>query len=219
MQASDRVEFAQAITALAASFRAESDEAMLEGYWWALDDLPLEAVQRAVRSAMRQCKFMPAAFELRELSGVMSNQARAVLAWAAFEKAVRIHGGYETINFDDPLINATVRNLGGWERCCLLPCEEFDKWLRKDFERVYLALLSSGVSAEAAAPLIGVFDRENLLTGYEGRKPVLFVTGLPAHQRQLVHGSVRVERLPGSEPKSIGRIFQLTPPDAGKDRT
>lgn len=209
MEATDRPAFAQAITALASAFRAESDEAMLEGYWWALDDLSVDDVRKAVRLAMRQCKFMPAAVELRELAGGMSPASRAIHAWSIFEKTVTRVGAYETVDFDDPVMNATVRNLGGWQRVCDLPADEFDKWLRRDFERIYQALFQTGVSPDAAAPLIGIFDQENCLTGYDQRKPLVIETGLPKVPGQLGHAQASQRRLAqrGGEPKSIGQVI------------
>ena len=211
MLETDRPQFAQAITALASSFRSETDEALLEGYWWALDDLELVAVQRAIRAAMRQCKFMPAAVELRELAGGMSPASRAIVAWEKFAGAVSRHGAYETITFDDHAINATIRNLGGWIKVCDLPGDEFDKWLRKDFERVYQAYLQTGTSAEAGAPLLGIFDQENGRQGYDQREPVVVLTGLPKMQNQIEyvpreHRQIADQR--GGELKSIGNIIE-----------
>ncbi len=209
MAPTDRPAFAQAITALAASFRSESDEAMLEGYWWALDDLQIEDVRNAVRMAMRQCKFMPAAVELRDLAGGMTPATRAMFAWSALEKTVSRHGAYETVNFDDVVINATIRNLGGWLRCCDLPAEEFDKWFRKDFERVYQAFLQSGVSPEAGSPLIGIYDQENYINGYGVRQPLLIETSLPKHPTQIAYENGRQAQIAyrSGEPKQIGEII------------
>lgn len=149
-------------------------------YVHALRDVPVERVEAAAAKAAEQCKFMPLPVELRELAGEARPEDRAQLAWAAFEQAVESVGGYRSPNFDDPLINATVRGLGGWQRCCELPTSEFDKWLRQDFLKTYTALTRTGVSDEAARPLVGYFERENATLGYHRPQDrVEVATGLP----------------------------------------
>ncbi len=182
---SDRIRL---IAALAATFNREADEAMFQGYEIGLADLPLEDVQRAVQRAIRECKFMPAVAELRGLSGVMLPADRAIKAWDVFAKAVGKHGYYTSVNFDDPIINATVRSLGGWEAACEKGGDEFDKWLRKDFERVYLAFERTGVGPEAAAPLVGFIGRTNAFTGYHEDipEPLLIACDLPPHRDGVV---------------------------------
>lgn len=197
MNNSDRAKFVTAIEALAASFRTEVSEALLEGYWLALDDLTLAAVGLSVKRAMRECTFMPTAHELRGLSGEVRIEHRSILAWDAFESAVRLHGGYASVDFDDPIINATVRNLGGWERCCDLSAEEFDKFLRKDFERVYAALFASGVPADRAGPLLGIHARESAKFGFDGPKALRIETGLPDVPSRLVFRRKQLPDLPG----------------------
>lgn len=184
----EKPKFVLAIEALAASFRAEVTEAMFEGYWLALDDLDLNAVGRAVKRAMRECKFMPSARELRELAGELRSEHRAVLAWDAFESAVIRHGGYASVDFDDPLINATIRHLGGWRRVCELSGKEFDTFLKKDFERVYAALCASGVASDRCTPLLGIHASENALNGFPAPKPAKVLTGLPSLPAGLIRG-------------------------------
>lgn len=179
MQPKDRKPLATAVGALAETFRQTITPATVVAYEMALDDLPIESVERAVRVAMRHCKFFPAAVELRELAGELRPQDRAIAAWDAFERAVVEHGGYKSIEFDDPALTATVRNLGGWQRCCEMPAEEFDKWLRKDFERVYLTMLNRPPDREVGH-LVGIHESENSLSGHAIAAPVRVVTGLPA---------------------------------------
>jgi len=123
---------------------------------------------------------MPTVSELRALTGETTPEDRALLAWGAFEKAVVRVGYYRSPNFDDPLINATVRHLGGWTRVCELDGEEFDKWLRKDFLKTYEALSRTGVGDEQAAPLVGYAERQNRSLGYDRSEDRCDVrTGLP----------------------------------------
>lgn len=191
MEPEDLRALTKLIAALAANWGREADEATYEAYRIGLDDLPIEDIAQAVAKAIRTCKFMPPAAELRELAGAASEMKlddRAILAWDVFQKAVVAHGSYATVDFDDPAINATVRSLGGWVACCDKTPEDFDKWLRKDFERVYRSYCRVGVGEEVGAPLVGICGASNLFLGQPvpkdleatcGILPVEIKTNLP----------------------------------------
>jgi hypothetical protein len=194
----DRPEFAEVITALFVTFNREADKPALAAYWMALDDLELSDVQQAVRRAMRECKFCPTAAELRELGGAIAPSDRAALAWEAFDRAVGQVGGYASVDFaDDPVINATVANLGGWERVTGLVGDEYFKWLRKDLERVYATLMRTGAPADRCSALVGICEARNTLEGHEQPKAVRFLTGLPPHRKGIV--GPRRDELPAGE--------------------
>lgn len=192
--------FTNAIGGLARTFNSQADEALFIGYKMGLDDLPIEAIETAVGAAMRTCEHMPTVVALRKLTGEASSDDRAVVAWSVFERTVVCEGAYTSVDFDDPVINAVVRSCGGWQRCCGLPEEEFDKWLRKDFLKAYTALSSAGISREAAAPLIGIHDAGNSMNGYHDhvKRPKLIATGLPAHANlRILGGDPSRPALPG----------------------
>lgn len=215
MQKNQQAEFVTAIQALASAFRIEPSEAMFEGFWLALDDLELAAVRGAVKRALRECKFMPSANELRQLAGEMRPEHRAVAAWDAFEAAVTRIGGYRSVTFDDPFINATIRSLGGWQRLCEMNPEQFDTFLRKDFERIYQALYQSGISEDRAAPLLGIHASDAARDGGQLPAPVQVRTGLPAPLPQLMRpslaGQVTTHRDRAGGPARIGQIIDVMP--------
>lgn len=167
MRSEERGEFTTVISALAATFNSEPTEALFEGYWLGLRDLPITAVKRAAARAIRDMRFIPKPIELRELAGELSPQDRAVKAWGAVMYAFQLFGYYRTITFDDPVTAATVRHVWhNWMQFAEAFETEKETWIRKEFERVYCSLFRSGVSAEAARPLVGYFERENTLHGY-----------------------------------------------------
>lgn len=209
--------FSGLITAMAATFGREADTAMMSGYEMGLGDLPIEAIARAVRTAIRTCKFMPTAAELRDLAGELSPQDRAIRAWDAFAGAVQRLGYYRSVDFDDATINATVRSLGGWERVCVIDDhKEFSTFLRKDFERIYISLYRGGISAEQAQPLIGYSQKENQLKGYGGQEfngvkinqIERVVTGLPP-ARVAIGGPREQPLLNGSVSQQLGVNLRL----------
>ena len=206
------------IAALGASFGRQVDEATLTAFEIGLSDLPLEKITAAVQAAIRSCRFMPSPAELRELAGVVSPQHRAVVAWTAFSAAVSKHGFYKSVDFDDPVVNAVVRSLGGWLRVSSIDdSKEFEVFLRRDFERTYLALYAAGISAEQAAPLVGHLQAQNELHGYAGREfngvainqLVRIATGLPSSTCRITATAATGQPLGIAVAKSADNIDEV----------
>lgn len=170
---------AAAVALLAEAFGRLATEVTFRAYIAGLEGLTVEQIETGVNRALKTCKFMPTPAELRELSGELRANDRAVKAWIVFEKAVTRIGSYKTVSFDDVVINAVVRSLGGWVHCCAMPTREFDTFLRKKFTDAYESLYRSGVGEEEAAPLQGEFDRENCRLGYDPQRVLEVRTGLP----------------------------------------
>ena len=170
-----------AVAAMAEMYRRELTTTGLKLYVAALADVPASDVEQAIVRAVAAEKWMPTPAELRELAGCANVADRAVYAFSAMESAISAVGSYRSPDFDDPLINAAVRMLGGWERVCGLPVEEFDKWFRKDFLATYETLARTGVNGDADAPLVGIHERTNRGLGYGNGKScaVRITTGLP----------------------------------------
>ena len=188
----DRAKFVTLMQALAGCYHKQADEPMLLGYELGLDDLPITDVNAAVRRAIKERQFMPSPAELRELAGVPKDSDRAALAWEVFAKQVGLLGAYKTVFFDDPIINATCRNLGGWQRCCIESDDKdkFETWLKKEFKSAYETLCRTGVCAENCGPLGGIVDQTNGHLGVRQAPVHRFECKLPSHRRDLIRGDV-----------------------------
>lgn len=199
MDRQDRVRFAEMMQMLCATFRVEPSEPLLEAYWRSLAHMSLEDVGQAIDRAIGEGKHMPRPADLRRVAGLMTPDERAIVAFEAVSRAVRSCGHRCSVSFDDPVVNAAIRNLGGWSRACSLGNEEFEKWFRKDFCATYAALCGSGVSADAARHLVGADEAEN-----QGRFPdhvphvKEITTGLPAHTRAVLKGRDNLRLLKGA---------------------
>lgn len=161
------------LRALFETFGQTPTAGQLMGYRMALDDIDPADLEKGIRRAMNELKFLPKPVELRELSGEMSMATRAALAWGAAKKAVHSLSAYSSPDFEDPVINAVIRNMGGWVDFCGRDAETFETFTRKDFERIYQSFGSYGVSAEMAAPLRGIHSEERekrVLVGYPVEK-------------------------------------------------
>lgn len=148
MQTADRPRFARLLGAVAEAFRRDVTEALVEGYWLALRDLPIAAVERGAEMCLRECQFMPAPVEIRERSGVAGSD-QAEQAWEALLGAIRRTAG-EDVTFEDGAIALIVGRMGGWEHVTGLPSEELLKWGRKEFLGLYRAHVRQGGPVEAA---------------------------------------------------------------------
>jgi hypothetical protein len=149
---------ATAVTTLSEAFRQPLTDVAARGYMIGLDDLTHEQVAMAMKRAIRESKFMPSPAELRAFAGAGGARATetvAVEAWEAVRSAMDRHDYTVSVDFGS-LVNAVVRNLGGWawlcdQRLSALP------FVRKDFERVYALLAATQLESVRGEPLAGAF--------------------------------------------------------------
>jgi len=153
MKESDHTECVLQITTIWACFPSAKplDDALLEGYWFGLKDLDLAAIKQATVRAIRTCKFFPTVGELRILAGEETPQQRAALAWKVFMRERCRLKTRKLFEFDDPVLTATIKNLG--ESRAAYSTGDEEVWLRKDFERLYAMLCDSAPRREALAGL------------------------------------------------------------------
>jgi hypothetical protein len=205
MTDADRQEFALRITALGAARRAELTEAVFEALWLGLEDLSLEELSRAVESAIRQGgRWLPSAEELRQLAGQQPLDAKAIRAWNIMRQAIQRHGPYRTVDFDEPAINATVRTLGGWVRLCSTDTEEMDRYIRREFERIYRELSRTGVTDEEAAPVPGIFASHERVVPADAA-PRRVITGLAPTAVMRISPASRPEGAPRALAAALAR--------------
>jgi hypothetical protein len=156
----DRQRFVQLMGMLGETFRVELGELALQGYWVALSDLDPEAFDGAVETAVRTLDRFPMPKTLRELVEGKPDD-RAIVAWESVKRALATHGVYRSVDFEDRIINAAVRSLGGWTRLGQRSAADFDVWAKKEFIAAYGAFASRGVSEDQAAPLPGLAEAAN----------------------------------------------------------
>lgn len=195
----DDKRFALAIGTLAEAFQRSITAATIGAYRLGLSDLAIEVIEKAAAHAIRRCRFMPSAAEIRQLAAAdePSPEDRAVRAWSAVMGCLGRFDYYASVEFDDPCIHATIRTLGGWLRFWERLEGESRKWLRKEFEKTYLALLRTGWGPGDGGYLPGSHELNNRLHGFELPAIQRISTGVPAalpapvrqqsQQRQVTH--------------------------------
>lgn len=122
-----------------------------------ISDIPLEAIDRAIDRALDVCEWFPGPAKLRELAGVPKPEDAAVFAWDTAWGAISTVGAYRSVAFDDPLIAAAIRHLGGWEAFCRMTADEAP-FRRRDFLAAYLACSRNGLTADQASHLPGLHE-------------------------------------------------------------
>lgn len=185
-----REKFGTALAVIAAAFNREMIDAGIEGYWIALQCLTDEELAVATKRSLAECKFMPAPAELLTLAGRgHSIDADAAEAWEAVRRAVDEHDYTASVDFG-PLVNAVVRNLGGWDRLCRLDLEALNVWARKEFERIYAAFSPKDPASLNGEPHVGAFKGRPIPIRIGGKLPIRRIEAAPgtmlAETRNLV---------------------------------
>lgn len=173
-----RATVAKCVGLLGEAFGRKTTEHTFEVYIMGLDGLTTEQVMTASRLAASSCKFMPTPAELRELSGELRISDRAEIAWQAWENAIRKHGGYKTLDFDDPAINATIRAIGGVQHLLDMDDGEYNSFARGRFLKAYEANFRAGVTGDVTMPLLGSHDIQNAKNNFATSEPIRIITGL-----------------------------------------
>jgi hypothetical protein len=179
--------FGTAIAGLAEVFDTKGNgisSVGMELYFRALEDLEIEDIERAAMEIVRNRVFngMPKPAEIRETIQGTKEDA-AVIAWGKVDAAVRKHGPYPSVQFDDPAIHSAIELMGGWVEFQNVPLDEW-KWRRKEFERAYSILVDRGGHS---AYLPGWVEQRNLSEGHRQPAPIRIGSGGGYHLK-LVKG-------------------------------
>lgn len=112
-------------------------DAILEGYWLVLQDMDNNDFQSAIKSVLSNRTFasLPKPAEILE-AVKPDTESIAVLIWGDIERAMIKAGAYESITFEDKVVNSVVESLGGWIHLCKMDTDEL-KWVRKDIKKLY----------------------------------------------------------------------------------
>jgi hypothetical protein len=154
--------------------------------WYQLvSDLTAEQFQAGIVETLRTNTFagLPPIGLIRQnaIGKQPAEQDRSLLAWDRVLEAIREHGGYQTVKFDDAAIHAAIRSCGGWVALCEQDAEQMITWTKKAFCDAYRAHIASGMlTAAAAARLPGIIAADRANAGYGQPEAIEVTTHLPA---------------------------------------
>lgn len=189
--------FSKELLTIAEGFYEKSDKKQLPPeavmiFFEALREHSLDDVLRALRLHVKtpqRCKFWPKPGDIEEL--ISGSRATASLeAWTKVEAAVRRHGRYRSVVFDDALIHLVVEDMGGWPRLCEVASEKDMEFQRQEFCRRYEG---ARLVREFPAVLIGILDGDALRERRELSMPVLIGESTAA-SLVFQHGALPVAR-------------------------
>jgi len=196
MTETEKPDFMKLLISTADLYRQELSSDVVELWWNTLKSHNLVQVKRAFSTHVQdpvKGEWMPKpANIIAKLKG--SPERSALLAWTEVEEAVSRIGRYETVQFADPVINATIRALGGWISLCDQNLDE--PWTQKEFERRYLAY--SEVGAGLNEPLPGLLQIQN--RGHRGDPRMLEANC--GGQVRMIGDDLGVKLLPEPEDKT-----------------
>lgn len=162
-------QFAGCMYGLGEAFRQKVTGVTLQAYDMGLSDVPISSIRAACAKAVRSCQFMPTVYELRSLCGLVTDSVdgrdKPTLAWQAVRDAIRKVGGYASPNFEDPTVNAVVRELGGWVALCDTPTDQM-QWVEKRFLAAYASMQRCKLPDDLTTRLTGISEADNVLCGH-----------------------------------------------------
>lgn len=150
------VEFTQMLVLIEESCGSKCSEQMKTYLWSKFKGLDRDKVMNGLSKVLDEWdsyakKFPPVGTFTKAIEGNHQDKSDQGLIQAekAADKvlwAVKYHGRYKPVCFDDPFVNSTLKGMGGWTRLCDMPPSEY-KWWRKDFIESYLRNRRAGNSS------------------------------------------------------------------------
>lgn len=166
------------------------DAAGLRMWIDAFADLPPEAIELAIRRYNRECSDHPTPAAVRRYAGAagLTDEQRAQAAWRVVRSTMLKYGAYYAVTFDDVIVHAAIRAIGGWANLCNTQHDELT-WKEKAFREAYVSIARSGIGE--FKPLAGLLTNQP--------EAIQVTTGLLPHAavKAITNNSVaRVARLP-----------------------
>ena len=206
MKTDELSKFTEIMVGLAENFSSTLSKPGLKMRFKALISYSIGEVESAAISIINDRKYlkMPTHAEFIEhIKGGSVDDFGSIEAGKVL-KAVRQVGGYKSVVFDDATTQAVImQGYGGWIKLCEEMTTEQEKWLEKDFRRMYKSYtvgkikhygILSGITAtfNSANGLPGV--ESPTLIGDEGKAANVAIRG--TQNKQIVHKNIKL--LPGS---------------------
>lgn len=181
MTESDLEEFGTLMMAIGELYSKALSPALLKLYWNALEAYDLADVRRALTIHTRDPDhgpFFPKPGDVeRALQG--NKETRAMVAWSKVERAVRCVGPWQSVVFDDPIIHAVVRDMGGWIALCGHADKEWP-FRRAEFVKRYSGELATGGQVRHPPYLPGMTEQQNAVSGRTSRGHLSVIGDLSA---------------------------------------
>jgi len=154
----DETLFTRSMAMLFEMYDRKPSGAIMEGYWLVLQDMSDQEFTSSIKSILssRTYASLPKPAEILEYSRP-DTESIATIAWSDVERAISKAGAYQSVTFEDKVVNSVIDALGGWVWLCSQDIAEI-KWIKKDFNKLYGIHLKR---EEHPTHLIGISERSN----------------------------------------------------------
>lgn len=178
-------------------YERQITDAIFEGYYLVLQDMSDEEFIGSIKAILSGRKFasFPKPAEILDYAKP-DLESIATIAWSDVERAIYKAGKYESVSFEDRIVNSVIDALGGWVFVCSQDLSEM-KWLKKEFVKLYSI---HSKREDHPTHLIGIAERENgkanvipmVKAGYVVQVPVVVPALNPA--RSINEAMIRLTK-------------------------
>lgn len=175
MQPQDKDAFAELMILTSEMYERKEKPSvpMLRMYFAALERFSLDDVRAGLNGHIQNPdngQFFPKPADIIRCIGG-SSDTKALGAWSKVDKAIRCVGSYQTVIFDDPLIHAVIRDMGGWVMLCSVDEREYP-FKCNEFVKRYRGF---AITPPENYPkqLLGIAQSHNEANGHDVSPPVL----------------------------------------------
>jgi hypothetical protein len=145
METSEKTALYKIISDVMAYYKQNASEFTLQVWWEACKGYNLEQVNKALTAHAtdpERGQFAPKVADIvRQLSGTATE--RATVAWGKVYEAMQRVGAYTDVVYDDPVIHAVIKDMGGWPKMCRTENESLS-FVQHRFCETYRAYANRG---------------------------------------------------------------------------
>lgn len=178
-------EFDRCLAVLIAAVGRPMTEPQIDVWRECLVSLEFNALKRGITAALRDWTFggFPPIGFVAERCGMakaaISEDHQGVLAWDTVLHAMRTHGGYVSVNWDDPAIPAAIEAVGdSWAMLCEIETAELLRFVKPKFIEAWKAFRAAGINRGTVSP--GILARDAGRIGGNDPAPVRIGGAVPA---------------------------------------
>lgn len=182
MREEEKPQFAVLITGIGEMYDKSFNPFLLELYWNVLKSYSFEEVKNGVNRYLANADvgmFFPKPADIiAVIEG--DSKTQALLAWTKVMSAIKMVGMYNSIVFDDALIHAVIRDMGGWQKLCITKNNDFP-FVGNEFQNRYRWFVNQKPNNYPRC-LIGILESNNDADGFDSSSPILFGDKTKAQQ-------------------------------------
>lgn len=204
MSADNLKKFTSAMGVAGVIYNREISKELLSAYWQILKKYDSSDIQNAFMRHFKNTEkgqFFPKPADIISLIEGTSED-RALKAWGKVDSAIKEHGAYASVSFDDDVIHSVISEMGGWINLCHTKTTEMP-FKAINFQKIYKSCLLSN-SSNNPKYLKGLLELHNRSALNDSNNPVVCI-GKP-------HKIEKSEDLGHSNPLSASNLRAIFSP-------